>query len=147
MIGRMSLWCAGAVLIAASVCASKADAQFISGGGYGLGFFNYGNTGVYMERIPYYALYPPVYYSYPVPRTYGYSPFAYPPGTMTPELPAPVKAAEYINPFVPEGEVAPAVDRSARVTTPVRVARTYINPFVDGATGASTHSVAARIEP
>ena len=70
MIGRMSLWCAGAVLIAASVCASKADAQFISGGGYGLGFFNYGNTGVYFERIPYYALYPPVYYSYPVPRTY-----------------------------------------------------------------------------
>ena len=147
MVGRMSLWCAGAVLFAASVCASKADAQFISGGGYGLGFFNYGNTGVYMERIPYYALYPPVYYSYPVPRTYGYSPFAYPPGTPTPELPAPVKAAEYINPFVPETEASPAVDRSARVTTPVRVAKTYINPFVDGATGTSTHTVAARIEP
>lgn len=28
------------------------------------------------ERLPYYALFPPVYYSHPVPRTYGYSPFA-----------------------------------------------------------------------
>jgi hypothetical protein len=38
------------------------------------------------ESIPYFALHPPVYYSYPVPRTYGYSPWAYPPGVMTPEV-------------------------------------------------------------
>ncbi len=146
MIGRMALWMVGAVLLVSSACASKADAQFISGGGYGLGFFNYGNTGVYMERIPYYALYPPVYYSYPVPRPYGYSPFAYPPGTPTPELAPREQAAEYINPFVPK-KAAPAVDRSARVTAPVRVARTYINPFVDGTAGASTHALTARVEP
>jgi hypothetical protein len=102
-----------------------------------------------MERIPYYALYPPVYYSYPVPRTYGYSPFAYPPGTMTPEAPPQIKAAEYINPFVPK-EASPVLDRSTRVTAPrnrVRVAKTYINPFVDGATGASTQALTARVEP
>jgi len=29
------------------------------------------------ERIPYFALFPPVYYSYPVSRPYGYSPFNY----------------------------------------------------------------------
>jgi hypothetical protein len=33
---------------------------------------------------PQYALYPPVYYSYRVARTYGYSPFAYPSGVLTP---------------------------------------------------------------
>ena len=36
------------------------------------------------EGVPYFALFPPVYYSYRVPRTYGYSPFAYPPGILTP---------------------------------------------------------------
>ncbi len=38
------------------------------------------------ESIPYFALHPPVYYSYPVPRSYGYSPFAYPFGSPTPEI-------------------------------------------------------------
>ena len=37
-------------------------------------------TGYSSEYVPYYAMHPPVYYSYPVPRPYGYSPFAYPPG-------------------------------------------------------------------
>lgn len=38
------------------------------------------------ETLPYYSMFPPVYYSQPVARTYGYSPYAYPPGTMTPEV-------------------------------------------------------------
>jgi hypothetical protein len=29
-----------------------------------------------LERLPHYTLFPPVYYSHPVPRTYGYNPFA-----------------------------------------------------------------------
>lgn len=36
------------------------------------------------EPVPYFSLHPPVYYSYRVPRTYGYSPFPYPPGVLTP---------------------------------------------------------------
>lgn len=35
--------------------------------------------------LPYYALYPPVYYSEPVARPYGFSPFALPPGKMPAE--------------------------------------------------------------
>ncbi|MCA9264319.1 MAG: hypothetical protein KDA60_10745 [Planctomycetales bacterium] len=35
---------------------------------------------------PYFALHPPVYYSAPVARPYGYSPFAYPGNTPTPEI-------------------------------------------------------------
>jgi len=34
---------------------------------------------------PYFAVHPPVYYSHPVRRTYGYSPFAYPGTVLTPE--------------------------------------------------------------
>jgi hypothetical protein len=29
-----------------------------------------------LQKLPHFALFPPVYYSYPVRRTYGYSPFA-----------------------------------------------------------------------
>ncbi len=35
---------------------------------------------------PYFSLHPPVYYSVPVPRTYGHSPFAYPGTFRTPEV-------------------------------------------------------------
>jgi hypothetical protein len=51
---------------------------------------------------PYFALHPPVYYSYPVPRSYGYSPFAYPGIVATPEVTevsAP-EPEEIINPHV-----------------------------------------------
>ncbi len=66
-----------------------------------MGFFNY-NSSYYggNYRIPYYALFPPVYYSTPVARTYGYSPFAYPPGTVTPSAAPKIAAVEYRNPFV-----------------------------------------------
>ncbi|MGD9720220.1 MAG: hypothetical protein AB7O59_07690 [Pirellulales bacterium] len=149
MIGRLSLWVAVAVLLAMSVGASKADAQFISGGGYGLGFFNYGDNSYMFQRPPYFALYPPVYYSYPVARTYGYSPFAYPPGVMTPELRPSAKSATYTNPFVPKGnEASPAADKAVSNTgPPVRVAQTYINPFVSSTASPSHQALTARVEP
>ena len=41
-------------------------------------------TNYASESVPYFALHPPVYYGKRVARTYGYSPFAYPPGVLTP---------------------------------------------------------------
>jgi len=58
---------------------------------------------------PYFALHPPVYYSVPVPRTYGYSPHAYPGSTATPEV---VQAANLI--------VNPHVDAPALRSAPTR---------------------------
>ncbi len=49
----------------------------VTGTMYGLGL---------VPTPPYYALHPPVYYSCPVPRSYGYSPFAYPGCVQTPEV-------------------------------------------------------------
>jgi hypothetical protein len=150
MKGSAKLWFGCGVLLAASLSASTAQAQFLSGGAYGLGFFDYGSPYVYQQRIPYYALYPPVYYSYPVARTYGYSPFAYPPGTVTPAVRPKVESAMYHNPYVPrktqpaaatdksvEARRSGDVERSAAVERPVRVAATYINPFVQQARAAS----------
>jgi hypothetical protein len=65
---------------------SVADAQ--NGVAYpyaGCCWYGYGSLATYSSSpVPYFSLHPPVYYSYRVARTYGYSPFAYPPGVITP---------------------------------------------------------------
>lgn len=81
-------------------------------GGWAYGYL-YSNLDY---KIPYHAAYPPVYYSYPVPRTYGYSPFAYPPGTMTPDIVEPVaEPVTIVNPYVEQAaeEAEPADDSIA----------------------------------
>ena len=83
--------------------------------------------GYTSERIPYYALHPPVYYSHVVPRPYGYSPWAYPPGTMEP-TPAP-QPQTYINPYVPQDE--PAEKKTEEQTARTTRAKRVLNPFVD----------------
>jgi hypothetical protein len=109
-------------------------------GGFGCGgFFGGGDICGYadlyrelLKNVPYFALHPPVYYSYPVPRTYGYSPFAYPPGVMTPDV-AYCEPLEIINPHVENTDAKPTAtsktDRSA-ATRQVPEPLVVINPFV-----------------
>jgi len=119
-----------------------ASAQVNCGGYGGFGGWYGGGYNLYVDqRPPYFAMFPPVYYSYPVPRTYGYSPFAYPPGTMTPEItevPATIN-----NPYVtpkneqPKGAPTPADKSSFRSTglvLPNRV-QVVVNPFVRAESG------------
>ena len=51
------------------------------------------------EHVPYFALHPPVYYSLPVGRPYGWSPFAYPGWVETPRV-APPRPMVIQNPHV-----------------------------------------------
>ncbi len=51
-------------------------------------------------RVPYFAAHPPVYYSQPVPRTYGHSPFAYGPCHKTPEIMESAQPVMIENPHV-----------------------------------------------
>ena len=112
---------------------AQCGAQGIGGLGYGGYGFDVGRLyGVLSQNVPYYAAFPPVYYSAPVPRTYGYSPFAYPPGTRTPDLPTPTMAAkEILNPFVRTSEEAKAADAD-KVTQAnhQREPLAIVNPFV-----------------
>src|SRR5262245_48352075 len=84
-------------------------------GGIGHGFAALGVGGDYengwniadlyrqlYHNLPYFALHPPVYYSYPVPRTYGYTPFAYPPYVMTPDVVEDKQPTTIENPYVPK---------------------------------------------
>ncbi|MCC6494142.1 MAG: hypothetical protein IT424_14105 [Pirellulales bacterium] len=98
-----------AVLLALSCLAAtgnSAHAQCGYGAGFYGGFWDIGRLyGVLADEVPYYAAFPPVYYSYPVARTYGYSPFAYPPGVMTPDIDV-VEPAVIENPYF-NGEQVP----------------------------------------
>jgi hypothetical protein len=85
------------------------------GGGYGY------DSPYERDHIPFFAMHPPVYYSYPVARTYGYSPFAYPPGVMTPADDGGPK--EIINPHVPPSnkpsdKTKPSSGKTAEIVNP-----------------------------
>jgi hypothetical protein len=114
-----------ACLAAVASSAGSAQAQ---GWGFGGGW---GWPSVYsMDQPPYFSLHPPVYYSMPVARTYGYSPFAYPGFVETPAWEgaagyappaAPASPKMIINPYVeqnsrsPSDKAAPAANTQSRV--------------------------------
>ena len=117
------------VLVAAMLVGSLPTAQACNGygldGGYGWLYHSL------RYNVPHFAAFPPVYYSYPVPRTYGYSPFAYPPSVMTPEVVGEVQPLEIINPHVPT-KPTPATETSDRTaaTNAEPQPLVIINPFV-----------------
>jgi hypothetical protein len=85
-------------------------------------------SGYSGQSIPYFALHPPVYYSYPVPRPYGYSPFAYPPGVLTPEVSVQVSPPKTIhNSYVPRPSSVNQDRSASRAVTPQLV----INPYFE----------------
>ncbi|MFH1918860.1 MAG: hypothetical protein ABIP48_03090 [Planctomycetota bacterium] len=65
------------------VLPADAHAQMLSP--YGSAYYYHSGYLHSPDRgIPYFAAHPPVYYSHIVPRPYGYSPYAYLPGIVTP---------------------------------------------------------------
>jgi hypothetical protein len=100
------------------------------GWGYDMGYLY--NSMAY--NVPYFAAFPPVYYSYPVPRTYGYSPFAYPPGVMTPEvMMESTQPLEIINPYVPstqQEKTKTQADQTASSKSREPQPLVILNPYV-----------------
>lgn len=85
------------------------------------------------ERIPYFALHPPVYYSQPVARPYGYSPFAYPPYVLTPEVTSvPAEPVMIPNPYVPQEPAKQEPAKQAKPEASAQAPLTILNPFVAG---------------
>jgi hypothetical protein len=126
-----------------------------------LGSFGYGSyyaPGMYAAdtRVPYFALHPPVYYSYPVPRPYGYSPWAYPGWVPTPHVEA-LEPQTLVNPYyldapgsgAPSSSPTPAAptqatplglhkqvsNRSAAPAKPLRI----VNPHFVPVAGEAAH--------
>ena len=114
----------------AAICLSQepAEAQHGAWGGFAPWY-----TGYTREHIPYYAMHPPVYYSYPVPRPYGFSPWAYPPGVMTPEILGEMTGPkEIINPHVPRADAKPmsSTNKTTNHKAGGPIPQVVINPFI-----------------
>ena len=131
----------------------------VGGHGYGLGGYGYGLAGagiglggsifglngfdvpdglsLYRRRMipvpPYFSLHPPVYYSGPVARSYGMSPFPYPGDVTSPPVEELYKPAVVENPFVSPTEKKVEEDKPEPTDDSVaEVAPEMIrNPYVD----------------
>lgn len=116
------------IIAVALGAASTSQAQAQVWGGYNSGFFGGLPYSVYvLDAVPYYALHPPVYYSHIVPRPYGYSPYAYPPGIMTPDR-VPGTPQVINNPHAKSSlKPGKSDDRVAAVEP-----KTILNPYVTG---------------
>lgn len=114
---------------AVMVCATAHACDGCGYGGYGYGYL-YQSLDY---NVPYFAAHPPVYYSYPVPRTYGYSPFAYPPHVMTPEVvDEAAQPAVIVNPYVPSSGSQKAKEPEDRTASSAGQPQplVIINPYV-----------------
>ncbi len=105
---------AGAALVAETASAQDVQVRHYMSD-YGMGSWERPYASSRIPTPPYFALHPPVYYSYPVPRTYGYTPWAYPSYVMTPEIQAPVEPAVFDNPYVEQDAQRAAATKSASV--------------------------------
>jgi len=134
----------GAAIGMAGVDAARAQGPYCGGWGCGSNF-PYGLYGNRVNDVPYFSMFPPVYYSVPIPRTYGWSPFAYPPGTMTPEV-EPANPQDLINPYVPQKdennkESKPAKPTSTRTASyHAPTPQVLINPYVHSSKVAAASS-------
>ena len=107
MVKPLILQAATCFMVMVSVSFAQAQAP---SEGYALGLgWSYagGQTAavrVSQQRIPYFALNPPVYYGKRIARPYGYSPFAVPPALLPAEF-RPIPKADFkeiSNPFFEE---------------------------------------------
>ncbi len=108
---------------------SAAVAQPCDGVVCGWGLYGCWGPGLYgQENLPYFALHPPVYYSHPVPRPYGFSPYPYPPGTMTPQA-IRVQPLTVVNRFVPHSA---AIEQPTKTAGPLRIRNPYVDKLETG---------------
>lgn len=134
MIRRLMV-CGVLSILAVSAAAASASAQ--CGGGCGpwggMPYWNWGypSNAINVPTPPYFALHPPVYYSHAVPRTYGYSPFAYPGSFRTPDVEIAPQPETIINPHLlpaPKKDTPDAKPEAKKSSGKV-AAQIIVNPF------------------
>ena len=142
MVRTACLAAAAALLLAAPPTASAywpyGGCCYGYGYGYGYGYngawdASYYNGGIYASPLPYYAAYPPVYYSHQITaRHYGASPFAWYPGqepiTFVPHPAPPMGPMPVMveNPYVAKPMPAAGARADAGEAAPQKIT----NPFV-----------------
>jgi hypothetical protein len=98
-----------------------------AGRGIGLGF----GCSTPREQLPYFAQYPPVYYSHIVKRPYGISPYAAPAGIAPVEMSYPAAPPVSIkNPYFKQG-MSPAKSEITIEDATINKSTAIINPNVE----------------
>ena len=129
MSGKTTMWALCVIL--AGLCVhgvAAAQGPYISHHFSAAPYWGYYWPSYYSrEHIPYFAQHPPVYYSYPVGRTYGRSPYAWPPIVRTaPQRPVAEPSPLIIpNPYAVSSEPAAAPVEVSR-TAPMRIVNSYV---------------------
>jgi hypothetical protein len=96
------------------------------------GYGGYYQPGYSPDYAPYFAMHPPVYYSHPIARTYGDSPFPYPPGLSAFQANSAAPQPQVIrNDHIDEAN--PPADQQYQTRLPLRIR----NPFVEQSDSAS----------
>ncbi|MHC4181214.1 MAG: hypothetical protein ACYSWU_27265 [Planctomycetota bacterium] len=122
MNAKPVIWALFALLVICVLpsAAAAANGPYFAWRGYGL--WTYGPPRVYaLEQRPYFALHPPVYYSYPVSRTYGHLPYPYLPRATSRRV-ARIEPQVVVNQYAagPSAIAAPA-----KASLPARVQVVY----------------------
>lgn len=119
-----TLLCLTLALLAVQLIAERVHAGWPCGG---FGFYPGLQYSIYgQDYIPYFSRHPPVYYSYPVARTYGWSPYAYPPGVLTPEYASAPEPVTVINPHVERVKKSTSSDERTAKVAPLRIRNPYV---------------------
>ena len=121
---KMAAWALLVALVASAIpnVATAAYGPYFSY--HGPWAYGYYQQDRYRQSAPYFALYPPVYYSYPVARPYGYSPYAWLPGTVAASEARPIRPLLTRNPYVPS-EVVATLAAPRQIPTPRRMSNPY----------------------
>jgi hypothetical protein len=128
---KMKLAVVLAVLVVAGVMAPAANAWY-GGGSFWCGAYPgyWLPPSLLQERPPYFAFYPPVYYSHPIYASYGVSP--YPRGSRGAAAePAAIVPLTVRNEYV-DSEVL-AANAAATASRPLRITNPFVSPQGDGA--------------
>jgi hypothetical protein len=147
------LFLAAIACIAITCSSTSVHAQDLNSGyGFGVGlgyrFPNQGSiacqgfpnffTGNRIEEPPYFAKFPPVYYSHIVRRPYGVSPYAAPPGIEPVEMrfQPPVVAQRVVNPYYQPAKTTTETVIETEVPAPMTLNANESEPVVESETSA-----------
>ena len=152
-MNRTTLLFAATLIAVLAVIATpdKAQAQYGNWGGsivpypYATGYFSSPYSLGQVPTPPYFALHPPVYYSRPVARSYGYSPYVYPGTTMTPEVVEEIIGPEIIeNPYCSPTSTGKPLKEDPSVKSASVRPTWIINPYVQAKSEQVVTTVATR---
>jgi hypothetical protein len=139
MNAKRVIWALVALSVACALpnVAVAADGLYFSWGGWTP--WTYLPPSIYVqERSPYFALHPPVYYSYPVQRPYGYLPYPYLPGPLTHGV-SRYRPTVGLGPYIPEQPGVPMATVPEVMINPYAVAKDAAEPLPEGSLPARVH--------